>query len=433
MKRIRVLALLLAMLLILATGCTQQTAQQGTNQEPPQNNTQQPPPQNDTQQPPPQGGGDTDTPGGWVAKFPVSKPVVINIIDVAGNAQLSQGAIDAFKEQHKEIVQDITLEKATAPELAAKIQAQQQAKNMDTTLIITGFDGLAACIDQDVLEQLMPAYKAEFQYIIDNYLPGAKDAYDLYDGYGIPTVFCPGGPMLTYNPDAVTTPIKTPQDLMDWAKANPNKFLYARPANSGPGRGFMMGLPYLLGDEDPKNPEKWDKTWAYLKELDQYIEYYPTGTGVTFKELGEGTRDMLASHLGWDMNQRILETIPDYYQGCFFDNQTFINDAHFAAIPKGLSDDVKNASLNLIDWLMQPDMQAITFDAGYFYPGPAIKGVTIDMAPAESRAQVSAAMRPEYEEAINKFANTSQLPPAELVKAYEMWDQMIGAGKFEVQ
>jgi putative spermidine/putrescine transport system substrate-binding protein len=26
---------------------------------------------------------------------------------------------------------------------------------------------------------------------------------------------------------------------------------------------FLMGLPYILGDKDPKDPEKgWDKTWA---------------------------------------------------------------------------------------------------------------------------------------------------------------------------
>ena len=59
----------------------------------------------------------------------------------------------------------------------------------------------------------------------------------------------------------------------------------------------MMGLPYILGDKDPKDPMKgWDKTWAYLKELGQNIEYYPAGTGATMKELGEGSRDMIASH-----------------------------------------------------------------------------------------------------------------------------------------
>ena len=69
--------------------------------------------------------------------------------------------------------------------------------------------------------------------------------------------------------------------------------IYARPANSGPGRTFMMGLPYILGDKDPQDPAKgWDKTWAYLKELGQNIEYYPSGTGAVMKELGEGSRDM---------------------------------------------------------------------------------------------------------------------------------------------
>ncbi len=49
----------------------------------------------------------------------------------------------------------------------------------------------------------------------------------------------------------------------------------------------MMGLPYILGDKDPSDPVKgWDKTWAYLKELGEYIEYYPTGTGAD----DEGTR-----------------------------------------------------------------------------------------------------------------------------------------------
>ena len=93
-------------------------------------------------------------------------------------------------------------------------------------------------------------------------------------------VYYPSGPLIEYTPEKVKTPPGSAEELLAWAKANPNKFLYARPANSGPGRTFLMGLPYILGDTAPKDPEKgWDKTWAYLKELGQYIEYYPTGTG----------------------------------------------------------------------------------------------------------------------------------------------------------
>ena len=77
-----------------------------------------------------------------------------------------------------------------------------------------------------------------------------------------------------------------------------------------------MGLPYLLGDKDPRDPVKgWDKTWAFLKELDTCIEYYPTGTGAMMKELGEGSRDMTVTMTGWDLNPRILGIVPKDVQG----------------------------------------------------------------------------------------------------------------------
>ena len=72
-------------------------------------------------------------------------------------------------------------------------------------------------------------------------------------------VFCPAGPLLEYNPDKVKTCPSTAEELLAWAKQNPNRFLYARPANSGPGRVFMMGLTYILKDKDPTDPiSGWD-------------------------------------------------------------------------------------------------------------------------------------------------------------------------------
>jgi hypothetical protein len=38
----------------------------------------------------------------------------------------------------------------------------------------------------------------------------------------------------------------------------------------------------------------------------------------------------------------------------------------------------------------------MTFDDGYFYPGPAVKGVTIDQAPAKSQEVIKKYGRPEY-------------------------------------
>jgi putative spermidine/putrescine transport system substrate-binding protein len=357
-----------------------------------------------------------------------SKPVKLSIIDVAGNLQLTQPAIENFKKANPTLVKELEFIKLTAPEITAKIQAQQAANNIENAMVLTGFDGLAAGMDAGIWEQLWPAFKDRMPDLESKYTNGALKAFNLGKGYGITITFCPGGPMFTYNPDKVKSVPKTPAELLAWAKQNPNKFLYARPANSGPGRSFLQGLPYILGDKNPKDPKTWDKTWAFLKELDKYVEYYPTGTGVTFTELGQETRYIVASHIGWDVNQRILQTnIPATYQGFFFDNTTWINDAHFVCVPKGLDNDRKNVVYALITYMMKPQPQAITYDNGYFYPGPAIKDIPLTLAPADTQKKVTAAMRPEYDKAIKDFPNETSLDPAAMVVAFDMWDKLVGA------
>ena len=120
---------------------------------------------------------------------------------------------------------------------------------------------------------------------------------ELAQDYGIAVAFMPAGPLLEYNPDKVKQVPTTPQELLAWCKANPNRLIYARPANSGPGRTFIMGLPYMLGDKDPKDPVNgWDKTWAYLKELNSLHRVLPD----RHRRGDEGARRRLARHDGDD-------------------------------------------------------------------------------------------------------------------------------------
>jgi putative spermidine/putrescine transport system substrate-binding protein len=367
-------------------------------------------------------------PSAW-GQVSVKKPVKLQIIDVAGNLTLSKAPIEAFKAKYPNLVADIEYVKLTAPELPAKLKAQEMAGNIDTTMILTGTDGMASGIDQDLYLPVTPNFQKDFQKYIDNYLPGAKAAFDLFKGVGLTYTFCPGAPMLTYNPDKVPNPPKTAAELLAWAKANPGKFMYARPSNSGPGKSFLFGLPYILGDKDPKDPKTWTKTFAYLKELDQYIDYYPSGTGITFKELAEGTRWIIASHVGWDVQQRALATIPANFQAFWLQNTTWINDAHFMCIPKGLEKDKDRlaVTLELMKWLMTPAMQAYTFGNGYFYPGPSQKGVNIEMAPADIQKLLKPFLRPEYDKKIQTLPNTPPLGPAATVEAFDTWDQLVGA------
>lgn len=353
------------------------------------------------------------------------KQITLQIIDVAGSKQMVGGAVDAFIAQNPNVKLDYII--GTSPELPAKIKAQQMAGNVETCLVLTGFDAMGSGLVQKIWERIIPEQKKHLPKLEEIYLPAAKAAYDLFEGYGIPFAWCPGGPMFTYNPDKVKNVPRTAEELLEWCKANPGKFMYPRPANSGPGRAFLQGLPYILGDKNPRDPKTWDKTWAYLKELDKYIDYYPSGTGIAFREMGEGTRWILASHLGWDMNQRILGTIPANSQAFFLENTTWVNDTHFACIPKGLDKQRKELAVKLIAWLLTPEMQAYNYDNGYFYPGPAVKNVPITMAPAQSQANVKKAMRKDLDEAVTKYPSTTQLDAEALTLACEMWDKLVGA------
>jgi putative spermidine/putrescine transport system substrate-binding protein len=358
--------------------------------------------------------------------------VTLNILDVAGNLQLTKGMIDDFVAQHPDVVAHVTTTTGTAPSLAGKIKAQQAAGTGDgaVDLVLTGTDGLAAGIDQNLWVKLSPDYDAQFPNLMDNYLAPAADMQKLAQGYGIALVYYPSGPLLEYNAKDVPNPPTTPDALLAWAKAHPGKFEYANPANSGPGRTFLMGLPYLLGDSDPSDPTNgWSKTWAYLKQLGQYVPAYATGTTATMTDLAKGTVDMVMSTTGWYINPRALGTVPADEAVTHFDNMTWVSDAQYAVVPKGVSQDVLTADTQLIEFMLQPKEQAQAYDTGYFYPGPAVKNVTLSMAPQKSQDVIAKYGDKDFDTWISQFPVKTSLAADDQVKAFDIWTRDIGNAK----
>ncbi len=359
-------------------------------------------------------------------------PVTLNLVDVAGNLALTQPAFEAYRKAKPELVSKITFTKAPAPELPGKIKAQQDANRVDIDLVLTGLDGLSAGIEQKLWVELLPAYASALPKLNDILLPAAVKMQSVAAGQGVIVITSPGGPILEYIPERVKNPPTTAEEFLAWTKANPNKFIYARPANSGPGRELMMGLPYILGDKDPKDPVNgWDKTWAFLEAIGENIEYYPTGTGATMKELGEGTRDMVASMTGWDLNPRIIGVVPKNAQITTLKGFRWIQDAHYMCIPKGLPPEKIAVLIDLINFMMQKEQQAVTYDQGYAYPGPAVKGVGLELAPPESQAAIKEFGRPEYDKLIAEVPAEVPLDPDKMVIAFKMWDQKIGGKKIK--
>ncbi len=359
-----------------------------------------------------------------------ASPLAITIVDVAGNLALTQRAFEAYGRAKPENVARFNFTKAPAPELPAKLRAQQGANRVDIDLVLTGTDALAAGIDSQIWTPILPAHAGALPDLQAVLQEPAWKMQALAQGQAVVISYYPSGPLLEYMPDQVATPPGTADELLAFTKSKPNRFMYARPANSGPGRTFLMGLPYILGDSDPKDPVKgWDKTWAYLRELDKGIEYYPTGTGATMKELGEGSRDIIVSTTGWDINPRVLGIVPTEAKVVALKGFHWVVDAHYAAIPKGLPPERVAVLLDAISFLLQPAQQAFAYDQGYFYPGPAVKDVPLSMAPADSQAALKEFGRPEYEAMIADHPKELPLDADKMVLAFRRWDEEIGAKK----
>ena len=358
-----------------------------------------------------------------------SKPVTLNILDIAGNLQLTQGMIDEFVKANPTIVSRVTYSKSTAPEMPGKIKAQQSAGRVDVDLVLTGVDGLAAGIDQNLWQPLLPTY-ADRLTGMNNYLPAASKMEALAGNYGVVVTYYPSGPLLEYLPSKVKNPPHTAAELLAYAKAHPGKVQYARPANSGPGRTFLMGLPYVLGDSNPKDPANgWTKTWAYLKDLGSTISFYPTKTSDTMKDLANGSADIIATTTGWDINPRVLGTVPAEAKTTTLEGFHWVTDAHYAVVPKGVSADKTSAILKLLASILTPEQQAKAYDDGYFYPGPAIKDVPLSMAPQKSKDALAKYGRSEYDQLIANNPTEVPLDAKSLVAAFDTWDREIGSGK----
>ena len=306
----------------------------------------------------------------------------------------------------------------------------QGAGRSDIDLVLTGTDFLGRRHRAGAVEQCCPNHAAKFPNLMATTSRPRAKMQELAQDQALAVTFMPAGPLLEYNPAKVKQVPTTPQELLAWCKANPNRLIYARPANSGPGRTFIMGLPYILGDKDPKDPVNgWEKTWAYLKELNSCIEYYPTGTGAVMKELGEGSRDMTVTMTGWDINPRVLGIVPKDYKVTPFKGMTWVNDAHYMVVPKGVPPEKLAVVLDLMAYMLTPEAQAYTYDKGYFYPGPG----------GEERAAVDGAEgEPGRDQGVRPAGVRGWLAaiPAHAVarakaqvEAFRIWDQQVGAQK----
>ena len=357
-----------------------------------------------------------------------AQTTTIHVVDAGGALNLLQGAIESYTARNPQVT--FTFANALAPELPARIAAAKGNAPGDADLVLGGNDVLAAGIDLGIWMRLLPEQAGKFPGLLDNYFKESRKMQELANGQGIAVVYMLGGPLLEYNPEAVKAPPQTPAELLAWCRAHPGRFTYAHPANSGPGRSFLMGLPYLLGDSDPKDPVYgWSKTWTFLRALNTCIDGYPARTGALMKELGQGRRDMTVTTTGWDLYPRATGVVPKHYKVGAFKGMTWVNDAQYMMVPRQVQGQRLAIVLDLMAYLLKREQQALTYDTGYFYPGPAVKNVPFTLAPQASQDVLRQYGRVDY---VLWGLNSQHVQPLNaqlLVKAFKIWQDEIGSSR----
>ena len=355
-----------------------------------------------------------------------AEPITLSIIDTGGDLASTEVIIRNYAKANPDKVKDIKIQRAPAPELPAKIKAQQDAGRLDINLVLTGQDGGSLlALNKQIIQ--IPNYKTEFPR--DILTDAGKALYDEGGGYLIPSVGNAGGPVFIYNPSKVPNPPKTAVELLAWVKANPGKFMYARPANSGPGRSILQGMSFILNDPKPMDPERgWEKGWDFLKELGKSVEYYPTGTAITLKDFAQGQRWMIAGIMEWDMKPRAQSVIPPDSKIAILENTTFVVDGHYWAIPTGVPKEQVDVILDLMKFMWKPEQQVLTWTA---FIGPIVKSATIASAPKNIQDDVKEFWRPEYDQVGTKWKVSPPLGVTALSYAMDRWDREIGADQIK--
>ena len=113
-----------------------------------------------------------------------SEAVTLNILDVAGNKQLTGDIFDSFAKENPDIISEVTWETAGAPDMAGKLKAQQQAGNLQIDLVLTGTDGLSAGISEDLFVPIAADFSDRLSNM-ENYQEPAAEMQKLAEDKGV--------------------------------------------------------------------------------------------------------------------------------------------------------------------------------------------------------------------------------------------------------
>jgi len=222
-----------------------------------------------------------------------------------------------------------------------------------------------------------------------------------------PKVVAAGGPgavpyrassvLLAYNPDKVTNPPKSLDELLAWIKANPGRFTYNSPKTGGSGGAFVTTVldKYVPpADRDQmttgyhKELEKdWDPGWQTLASLNQSVfqkGVYPNGNNQTLQLLSSGQIDMAPVWSDQFISGQASGSIPKNFKVQQISNPSFTGGASYLGVTKGSKN--QDLAWKFVGFILQPAEQAKIADKIAGYPA-----IPLTSLPAEVQAKFQSA------------------------------------------
>src|SRR5881397_3391670 len=103
----------------------------------------------------------------WIAidppGYPAAQgPITISVIDVSGDLSSTRVIIENYQKANPQKIKAVNVQRAPAPELPAKIKAQQDAGRVDVNLLLVGQDAGSVLASNGQLVKLFPQYDALF-------------------------------------------------------------------------------------------------------------------------------------------------------------------------------------------------------------------------------------------------------------------------------
>jgi putative spermidine/putrescine transport system substrate-binding protein len=238
-----------------------------------------------------------------------------------------------------------------------KLAAYEQANpggtdfDIDVVRIVPSVE-LVAAGAQGWLEPILPQHAELLPNLASVNAPGLESFSANGGTYAIP-VYQPTI-SLFYNADEVPTPPESLAELLEWARANPNRFTYEDPrTGSGIGSGSMFLLAVMNAFADPNDPESFEPGFAYLSELQEYVYPQPTELAQMIELMKRGEIWVMAFWNDFGLSVARDQNI-DFMQNIFPTDGMPVRNTPIA-VPSAAAH--KLAGLLFVDYALSPDVQ----------------------------------------------------------------------------